>query len=142
MAVFFGVFCPVFNLLRASPGLRLAPFQVFPERRTQPLGPAGLWRGFRGVFEGLFVGHRGGHDACAGVPLMARITPLRADFFGFPDSCSCCRSSVVEHSIGNGEVDSSILSGSTTYLNNINILYVFQISKVFGTPVLQSYYGG
>jgi hypothetical protein len=27
---------------------------------------------------------------------------------------ACCRSSVVEHSIGNGEVDSSILSGSTT----------------------------
>jgi hypothetical protein len=27
---------------------------------------------------------------------------------------TCCRSSVVEHSIGNGEVDSSILSGSTT----------------------------
>ena len=26
-----------------------------------------------------------------------------------------CRSSVVEHSIGNGEVDSSILSGSTTH---------------------------
>jgi hypothetical protein len=26
---------------------------------------------------------------------------------------TCCRSSVVEHSIGNGEVDSSILSGST-----------------------------
>ncbi len=26
---------------------------------------------------------------------------------------ACCRSSVVEHSIGNGEVDSSILSGST-----------------------------
>lgn len=28
---------------------------------------------------------------------------------------TCCRSSVVEHSIGNGEVDSSILSGSTIY---------------------------
>src|SRR4051794_28883109 len=28
-------------------------------------------------------------------------------------SRACCRSSVVEHSIGNGEVDSSILSGST-----------------------------
>ena len=28
-----------------------------------------------------------------------------------------CRSSVVEHSIGNGEVDSSILSGSTTPLH-------------------------
>jgi hypothetical protein len=28
---------------------------------------------------------------------------------------ACCRSSVVEHSIGNGEVDSSILSGSTSF---------------------------
>jgi hypothetical protein len=28
---------------------------------------------------------------------------------------ACCRSSVVEHSIGNGEVDSSILSGSTIF---------------------------
>ena len=28
-----------------------------------------------------------------------------------------CRSSVVEHSIGNGEVDSSILSGSTIFLS-------------------------
>lgn len=27
----------------------------------------------------------------------------------------CCRSSVVEHSLGKGEVDSSILSGSTIY---------------------------
>jgi hypothetical protein len=26
---------------------------------------------------------------------------------------ACCRSSVVEHSLGKGEVDSSILSGST-----------------------------
>jgi hypothetical protein len=34
---------------------------------------------------------------------------------------ACCRSSVVEHSIGNGEVDSSILSGSTTFANEINI---------------------
>ena len=31
----------------------------------------------------------------------------------FHMSGACCRSSVVEHSIGNGEVDSSILSGST-----------------------------
>jgi hypothetical protein len=34
-------------------------------------------------------------------------------------SGACCRSSVVEHSIGNGEVDSSILSGSTIYFSNI-----------------------
>ena len=33
---------------------------------------------------------------------------------------ACCRSSVVEHSIGNGEVDSSILSGSTSFFNIIN----------------------
>lgn len=35
--------------------------------------------------------------------------PSGARFF----TSTCCRSSVVEHSIGNGEVDSSILSGST-----------------------------
>ena len=33
---------------------------------------------------------------------------------------ACCRSSVVEHSIGNGEVDSSILSGSTIFQCRIN----------------------
>jgi hypothetical protein len=32
-----------------------------------------------------------------------------------------CRSSVVEHSIGNGEVDSSILSGSTIFFNKISL---------------------
>ena len=37
---------------------------------------------------------------------------LLGRFFGYR---ACCRSSVVEHSIGNGEVDSSILSGSTSY---------------------------
>ncbi len=36
---------------------------------------------------------------------------------------ACCRSSVVEHSIGNGEVDSSILSGSTSYLHEIAGIY-------------------
>jgi hypothetical protein len=35
---------------------------------------------------------------------------------------TCCRSSVVEHSIGNGEVDSSILSGSTIpWINHAQI---------------------
>jgi hypothetical protein len=36
-------------------------------------------------------------------------------FWPIPVSGACCRSSVVEHSIGNGEVDSSILSGSTSF---------------------------
>src|SRR5215469_8921580 len=31
----------------------------------------------------------------------------------FSGSCRCCRSSVVEHSLGKGEVVSSILTGST-----------------------------
>src|SRR6266571_3567171 len=51
--------------------------------------------------------------ACAAGDLVARIGPpcwgLLADSY----IRACCRSSVVEHSIGNGEVESSILSGST-----------------------------
>jgi hypothetical protein len=43
---------------------------------------------------------------------------LWGQFFGYR---ACCRSSVVEHSIGNGEVDSSILSGSTSFSNKIKI---------------------
>jgi hypothetical protein len=48
---------------------------------------------------------------------MARIGPLGSGLFGRSFERACCRSSVVEHSIGNGEVDSSILSGSTIYLS-------------------------
>ena len=52
--------------------------------------------------------------ACAGGGLVARIgAPCRGHFR--PILGACCRSSVVEHSIGNGEVDSSILSGSTIF---------------------------
>ncbi len=36
----------------------------------------------------------------------------------------CCRSSVVEHSLGKGEVESSILSGSTIFISNFNKLLV------------------
>ena len=58
--------------------------------------PAGRWR------------------ACARGGLVARIGPPVAAFWADSlKSGACCRSSVVEHSIGNGEVDSSILSGST-----------------------------
>src|SRR5258706_13467447 len=54
-----------------------------------------------------------GPRACARTGLVARIGRLVEAFLA--DSClrARCRSSVVEHSIGNGEVDSSILSGST-----------------------------
>jgi hypothetical protein len=49
---------------------------------------------------------------------------------------ACCRSSVVEHSIGNGEVDSSILSGSTSFsLENpfkISTKQRFRLNAGFG----------
>src|SRR5687767_8747165 len=38
-----------------------------------------------------------------------------------PPACGRCRSSVVEHSLGKGEVDSSILSGSTSHRTYKNI---------------------
>ena len=46
---------------------------------------------------------------------------------------ACCRSSVVEHSIGNGEVDSSILSGSTSHPTDKTAIYVID----FAIPFLQ-----
>jgi hypothetical protein len=46
---------------------------------------------------------------------------------------ACCRSSVVEHSIGNGEVDSSILSGSTIPFLARNPLFAAQ-TRAFGPP--------
>ena len=53
--------------------------------------------------------------ACASGGLVARTAAssgfFRPIFFLRP----CCRSSVVEHSLGKGEVDSSILSGSTIF---------------------------
>jgi hypothetical protein len=45
--------------------------------------------------------------------------PPCGPFWSILGSRACCRSSVVEHSIGNGEVDSSILSGSTILVNKI-----------------------
>ena len=58
-----------------------------------------------------------GRQACTAGRPVADIGPLGRPLVAadsYPSTC--CRSSVVEHSIGNGEVDSSILSGSTIYL--------------------------
>jgi hypothetical protein len=44
-------------------------------------------------------------------------------------SPACCRSSVVEHSLGKGEVDSSILSGSTSYATKSIYLRVSHLAK-------------
>ena len=56
---------------------------------------------------GCGIGRRRNRNPCAPAALMAGSARLgMAPRF-------CCRSSVVEHSLGKGEVDSSILSGST-----------------------------
>jgi Uma2 family endonuclease len=44
---------------------------------------------------------------------------LSAPFAGRLAALACCRSSVVEHSIGNGEVVSSILPGSTIHADRV-----------------------
>ena len=51
---------------------------------------------------------------------MARTARLWGPLGPIPPIPARCRSSVVEHSIGNGEVDSSILSGSTIFQCRIN----------------------
>ena len=67
--------------------------------------------------------------SAAGVPVrQPRLRPLPALWQGsahypacFPGSrafAARCRSSVVEHSLGKGEVVSSILTGSTTYVHH------------------------
>ena len=61
--------------------------------------------------------------ACARGALMARTGRLRGPVGSIPEYRACCRSSVVEHSIGNGEVDSSILSGSTSFSPGRSIDY-------------------
>jgi hypothetical protein len=53
--------------------------------------------------------------ACAKVPAMARnAAHFHVVLHGFLATRLRCRSSVVEHSLGKGEVLSSILSGSTS----------------------------
>jgi hypothetical protein len=59
--------------------------------------------------------------ACTRGGLVARTgAPVGVLLGRFQQSRACCRSSVVEHSIGNGEVDSSILSGSTILLKSLS----------------------
>ena len=53
---------------------------------------------------------------------------LVAPFWADSRIRACCRSSVVEHSIGNGEVDSSILSGSTIHLIDNTAIYVIDFA--------------
>src|SRR5262249_37534106 len=83
--------------------------------RLPSVGGAGPWPRKRGGFLPHFHGPSVLARACAVGMLVARTgRPLAAKepILSFPGIC--CRSSVVEHSLGKGEVDSSILSGSTS----------------------------
>ncbi len=101
------------GLFRPRTGLRLAPLEVFAECRGQP----GLFCGIRGI--GLFV-HKtpvsrsaGGFKLCLrGLTPYGKPCPLAVGLLprDLPERCG---SSVVEHSLGKGEVESSILSHST-----------------------------
>ena len=79
----------------------------------QPAHRGPPWR-FSSDF-GRFAHLPGPSRACAYGGLVARIGLLCRVLWTDSVSGACCRSSVVEHSIGNGEVDSSILSGSTSF---------------------------
>src|SRR5258708_32286288 len=80
---------------------------------------------------GAFDDAAGRPRACARGGLVARIGRVAGPFWPSPVSGARCRSSVVEHSIGNGEVDSSILSGSTSFhVDNIS-------KKTVGTSQLK-----
>ena len=60
--------------------------------------------------------------ACAAVALMARIAAFAAASLLYSHPARRCRSSVVEHSLGKGEVVSSILTGSTRYSQKLMTL--------------------
>ena len=108
-----------FRFLRrgASALLRLAATQVFPQLNGQAMaavnrlpGLAVVWRARHGHIIGLPP------DGCQPDPLLAppgvvwQFPPRLRDFiFCAP----CCRSSVVEHPLGKGEVECSIHTGST-----------------------------
>jgi hypothetical protein len=100
--------------LSAFPRLFLAPLEVFAQRGSQTLGPRvglalisvchaqclRLWSPY---------GKGSPHSIQGFARLCIAAPPAR------------CRSSVVEHSLGKGEVDSSILSGSTSLSRSLAV---------------------
>jgi hypothetical protein len=72
----------------------------------------------------------GATAACAAVALMARIAAFAAASLLYSHPARRCRSSVVEHSLGKGEVVSSILTGSTRYSRKpMTLSWIIRSSK-------------
>ena len=107
-----------FVKLGTAARLRFAAAQVFPQGGLQPLLPLRLSLGFAVAAHSVPCRGAIRSDACAPKGLMASITAFRAAFRGRFQPPVSCRSSVVEHSLGKGEVHSSILCGSTTSLSD------------------------
>ena len=108
---------------RASSGLGFAALEVFPQRRSQSPLPLRLLQRLWRLVHSRDLRSAGGEQrnpgdrpcACATLCIVARIAPV-ATAFHHSHLCACgrrCRSSVVEHPLGKGEVVSSILTGST-----------------------------
>jgi hypothetical protein len=105
----------------AGARLRLAALEVFAQSRRQPHAAGGLFLRFavldHGRFKARAFGHRNGRRYAAArlrcTPRLWQGSPaFRIGIIAFQQALSC-RSSVVEHSLGKGEVVSSILPGST-----------------------------
>jgi hypothetical protein len=147
------------HLLVPAPRLRFPPLEVFAQGQLEPVVPGISCRIPAPPFGlALVILHRepgllarpsrnqdcGRFGPLAGCPSLARAGSLwqgSARLVGAVSAESVsrarCRSSVVEHSIGNGEVDSSILSGSTSLSrdNNVRLIGVVNVNWLNRFPV-------
>ena len=113
---------------RTALRLRLAALEVLPQGRAQTpalpdllcaLGTVVHWlkttyRGRLAKGLGAMTGRRTAHACASSGPVaMGRRTQGRFPFAPISPAAGRCRSSVVEHPLGKGEVVSSILTGST-----------------------------
>ena len=106
------------------PFLRFASTKVFAQRCRQTRLPASRFGRLRGPFLVLaWARHAGIYPPvlsfrklrdCLAPPGVVWQFPPRSRRAIFRCAFSCCRSSVVEHPLGKGEVECSIHSGSTT----------------------------
>src|SRR5262249_6660829 len=104
-------------VLRAAARLRLTPLEVLPQRRPQPRLAGDFGAGFGVLAHAARLEHRlpASKPPIRLLPgpgrarrnLVAEWRPVRYS------NARRCRSSVVEHPLGKGEVVSSILTGST-----------------------------
>ena len=141
----------------AAFGLRLAALEVFAQRRGQaPPALRGLFTGLRAIVHRRRIGPgaqlakpsqptRETRLACAPCRLVARNAALADMRAPCLLAAQRCRSSVVEHSLGKGEVVSSILPGSTIYpcifrsiLNTVSFPPIVERTVVLGVALRQS----